>query len=82
MHTTLPQCHNRKPPFQHQVNKGTTYYNGEKPYQGQASGRQEGTRLNDGKKNFDQQRKRARDYPRQRGYQGAPAMVVPLYLRI
>jgi len=37
-------------PFQHQVNKGTTtYYNGAQPYQGQASGCQEGTSSNDGK---------------------------------
>ena len=57
-------------PYQHQVRKGTTYYNSAQPYQGQASGRQDGTSSKDGKKYFDPQRKRERDYPRQRGYQG------------
>jgi len=57
-------------PYQHQVRKGITYYNGAQPYQGQASGRQDGTSSKDGKKYFDPQRKRERDYPRQRGYQG------------
>ena len=52
------------------MSNGTTYYNGAQRFQSQNSGRQDGFSSNDGKKNFDSQRKRERNNQGQRGYQG------------